>query len=81
LFFQSAPLQASQIPRESRAFLSPSSASLPSLSQTIGQWLGFSCPLELQSTLVAMAMADAKGGVGGSPLASEELIWTASASV
>jgi len=50
-------------------------------SQTISQWLGFSCPLDLHSTVVPMAMADAKGGVHGSPLTSEESIRTASASV
>lgn len=39
-------------------------------SQTIGQWLGFSCPLSLQSAVAAMAMVDAKGAVNGSPLSS-----------
>ena len=37
-------------------------------SQTISQWLGFSCPLDLLNIVVAMAMADAKGVVDGSPL-------------
>jgi IS605 OrfB family transposase len=40
-------------------------------SQNIGQWLGFSCPLSLQSAVAAMAMADAGGAVNGSPLSSE----------
>lgn len=40
-------------------------------SQNIGQWLGFSCPLSLHAALAAMAMADAGGGVDGSPLTSE----------
>jgi putative transposase len=40
-------------------------------SQNIGQWEGFSCPLDLQSAVAAMAIADAKGGVDGSPLTSE----------
>jgi IS605 OrfB family transposase len=37
-------------------------------SQNIGQWEGFSCPLNLQGAVAAMAMADAKGGVNDSPL-------------
>jgi putative transposase len=40
-------------------------------SQNIGQWLGFSCPLSLQSAVSVMGMADAKGGVNDSPLTSE----------
>lgn len=36
-------------------------------SQNIGQWLGFSCPLNLQKTVAAMAMADTGGGVNDSP--------------
>ena len=40
-------------------------------SQNIGQWLGFSCPLCLQSAVAAMAMADAEGGVNDSPLTGE----------
>jgi putative transposase len=40
-------------------------------SQNIGQWLGFSCPLSLQSAVAAMAMADAEGGVNDSPRSSE----------
>ncbi len=35
-------------------------------SQNIGQWLGFSCPLNLQEAVAAMAMADAEGGVNDS---------------
>ena len=40
-------------------------------SQNIGQWLGFSCPLSLQTAVAAMAMADAEGAVNDSPLTSE----------
>jgi putative transposase len=40
-------------------------------SQNIGQWFGFSCPLNLQSAVAAMAMADAEGAVNDSPLSSE----------
>jgi len=40
-------------------------------SQNIGQWLGFSCPLSLQSAVAAMAMADAESGVNDSPLTGE----------
>ncbi len=40
-------------------------------AQNIGQWLGFSCPLDLQKTVAAMAMADREGGVDDSPLTSE----------
>jgi putative transposase len=40
-------------------------------SQNIGQWLGFSCPLSLQSAVSAMGTADAKGGVNDSPLTGE----------
>jgi putative transposase len=40
-------------------------------SQNIGQWFGFSCPLNLQSAVAAMAMADAEGGVNDSPRSSE----------
>lgn len=40
-------------------------------SQNIGQWLGFSCPLSLQSAVAAMAMADPEGAVNDSPLSSE----------
>ncbi len=36
-------------------------------SQNIGQWLGFSCPLDLQTTIFVMSMADAEGGVDDSP--------------
>lgn len=40
-------------------------------SQNIGQWLGFSCPLSLQSAVSAMGTADAEGAVNDSPLSSE----------
>lgn len=30
-------------------------------SQNIGQWLGFSCPLDLQEAVAVMAMVDAEG--------------------
>ncbi|NJR61381.1 MAG: IS200/IS605 family element transposase accessory protein TnpB [Cyanobacteria bacterium CRU_2_1] len=40
-------------------------------SQNIGQWLGFSCSLSLQSAVATMAMADAEGAVNDSPLTSE----------
>ncbi len=40
-------------------------------SQNISQWLGFSCPLSLQSAVAAMAVADPGGGVNDSPLSSE----------
>jgi transposase len=39
-----------------------------SASQNIGQWVGFSCPLDLQKAVAAMAMADVEGGVNDSPL-------------
>lgn len=37
-------------------------------SQNIGQWVGFSCPLDLQKAVAAMAMVDVRGGVDDSPL-------------
>lgn len=37
-------------------------------SQNIGQWLGFSCPLDLQKAALAMGAADVEGGVNDSPL-------------
>jgi IS605 OrfB family transposase len=37
-------------------------------SQNIGQWYGFSCPLDLQKVVVAMTIADVEGGVDDSPL-------------
>jgi putative transposase len=37
-------------------------------AQNIGQWIGFSCPLDLQSALSVMGMADVEGGVDDSPL-------------
>jgi putative transposase len=40
-------------------------------SQNIGQWVGFSCPLSLQSAVTAMVMADTEGAVNDSPLPSE----------
>ncbi len=40
-------------------------------SQNIGQWLGFSCPLDLQKALAAMAIVDAEGEVHDNPLNSE----------
>jgi IS605 OrfB family transposase len=40
-------------------------------SQNIGQWLGFSCPLDLQQAAVAMAAADVEGAVDDSPLTSK----------
>jgi IS605 OrfB family transposase len=40
-------------------------------SQNIGQWLGFSCSLSLQSAVSAMGMADTEGGVNDSPLPGE----------
>ncbi len=49
-------------------------------AQNIGQWLGFSCPLDLQSAVAAMAMVDREGGVDDSPLTSEASETTALAS-
>lgn len=40
-------------------------------SQNIGQWLGFSCPLDLQEAVAAMAMVDAEGGQHDNALTSE----------
>ncbi len=40
-------------------------------SQNIGQWVGFSCPLDLQKTVAVMAVVDVEGGVYDSPLTSE----------
>lgn len=40
-------------------------------SQNIGQWLGFSCPLDLQKAVAAMVMVDAEGAVNDSPSTSE----------
>lgn len=40
-------------------------------SQNIGQWIGFSCPLDLQKAVAAMAAVDAEGAVNDSPLTSE----------
>jgi putative transposase len=37
-------------------------------SQNIGQWLGFSCPLDLQKAVSVMGAVDVKGGVNDSPL-------------
>ncbi|WP_026734520.1 RNA-guided endonuclease TnpB family protein [Fischerella sp. PCC 9605] len=36
-------------------------------SQNIGQWIGFSCPLDLQKTVSAMGAVDVEGGVNDSP--------------
>ena len=49
-------------------------------SQNIGQWYGFSCPLDLQKVVVAMTIADVEGGVDDSPLTSEASKATALAS-
>lgn len=49
-------------------------------SQNIGQWHGFSCPLDLHKAVVAMATADAEGAVHDSPLTSEMSKATALAS-
>lgn len=40
-------------------------------SQNIGQWVGFSCPLSLQSVVSAMGTADVEGAVNDSPLTGE----------
>jgi IS605 OrfB family transposase len=37
-------------------------------SQNIGQWIGFSCPLDFQKAIAAMVIADTEGGVNDSPL-------------
>ncbi len=37
-------------------------------SQNIGQWLGFSCPLDLQKTVIVMDADGLEDGVNGSPL-------------
>lgn len=39
-------------------------------SQNIGQWLGFSCPLDLQKAVSVMVIVDIEGEVNGSPLTS-----------
>ncbi|WP_255515697.1 hypothetical protein [Microcoleus sp. FACHB-831] len=36
-------------------------------SQNNGQWLDFSCPLNLQEAVAAMAIADVEGEIDGSP--------------
>ncbi|MBF2014510.1 MAG: IS200/IS605 family element transposase accessory protein TnpB [Rivularia sp. T60_A2020_040] len=41
-------------------------------SQNIGQWVGFSCPLDLQNVLPVMGEADSMGGVNDSPLTENE---------
>ncbi|MBW4503379.1 MAG: IS200/IS605 family accessory protein TnpB-related protein [Scytonema hyalinum WJT4-NPBG1] len=38
------------------------------VSQNIGQWIGFSCSLDLQKAVSAMDAVDAEGGVNDSPL-------------
>ena len=40
-------------------------------AQNIGQWLGFSCPLDLQKAVSAMGMVDIEGEVHDSPSTSE----------
>ncbi|MUL37537.1 RNA-guided endonuclease TnpB family protein [Gloeocapsopsis dulcis] len=40
-------------------------------SQVIGQWSGFSCPLDLQKAVAAMAVVDVEGAVNDSPLSGE----------
>lgn len=37
-------------------------------ARNIGKWVGFSCPLDLQSAVAAMATVDSGVGVNGSPL-------------
>jgi IS605 OrfB family transposase len=37
-------------------------------AQNIGQWLGFSCPLDLQKAVSVIGIVDAEGGVDDSPL-------------
>lgn len=39
-------------------------------SQNIGQWIGFSCPLDLKEVVSAMGTVDIEGGVDDSPLTS-----------
>ncbi|MEA5600168.1 transposase [Nostoc sp. UHCC 0252] len=39
-------------------------------SQNIGQWIGFSCPLDLKEAVSAMSTVDIEGGVDDSPLTS-----------
>lgn len=41
-------------------------------AQNIGQWLGFSCPLDLQKAVSAMGIVDVEGEVNDSPLTSVE---------
>ena len=40
-------------------------------ARNIGQWDGFSCPLDLQKAVSAMGIVDIEGEVDGSPLNSE----------
>ncbi|MBV8886223.1 MAG: transposase [Chroococcidiopsidaceae cyanobacterium CP_BM_RX_35] len=40
-------------------------------AQNIGQWLGFSCPLDLQKAVSAMGIVDVEGEVNDSPLTSD----------
>jgi IS605 OrfB family transposase len=40
-------------------------------SQNIGQWVGFSCSLDLQRTVAVMAAIDTESGVYDSPLTSD----------
>ena len=41
-------------------------------SQNIGQWLGFSCPLNLEKAVSVMDMDDSEVGVNGSPSTDEK---------
>ncbi|MGB3510314.1 MAG: transposase [Microcoleaceae cyanobacterium] len=41
-------------------------------SQNIGQWLGFSCPMNLQKAVSVMDMDDSEVGVNGSPSTDEK---------
>lgn len=36
-------------------------------ARNIGQWIGFSCSLDLQKTVSAMGTVDAESGVNDSP--------------
>jgi putative transposase len=40
-------------------------------SQNIGQWVGFACPLDLQTAVLAMGTVDLADGVNDSPLTSD----------
>lgn len=49
-------------------------------SQTIGQWVGMKCPLDLQKAVSAMGTVDLADGVNDSPLTGDASKTTASAS-